>query len=100
MKYSPENVKKISELVDQCLSDPEIADDKYLVDILGEINQKVKYQKRFRNMLNLRKEAGVFSRKHGFKMPEYLNELINVLNDVLINKGSKNGWLSAFHNLD
>jgi hypothetical protein len=51
-------------------------------------------------MLNLRKEAGVFSRKHGFKMPEYLNELINVLNDVLINKGSKNGWLSAFHNLD
>lgn len=100
MKYSKEDVQKITGLVDQCLADPEIEQNKYLNRLLGELNQKLKYNKRFKKTMDLRKEAGVFARKHGFKMPVYLNELLEALNDLTVTQGSKHGWLQAFHNWD
>lgn len=100
MKYSETDVKKITSLIDQCLSNPEIKQDKYLNNLLGELNQKIQFNKRFKKTMDLRKEAGVFARKHGFKMPPYLNQLIAALNDLTITKSSKHGWLQAFRNLD
>ncbi|MQS89322.1 hypothetical protein [Companilactobacillus mishanensis] len=98
MKYNKETADKILKLTNECLDDPEISSDEKLNSLLGELNQKVKYQKRFKNSTGLRKQVGEYVRKHGFQMPQKLSDLLEALSEANANSGSKRNWLSGFQN--
>lgn len=100
MKYKPEDVEELNSLIDQCMSIPDIKEDKYLTKILEELRQKLMTSKRFKNYLNLRKESAIYSRKHGFQLPDCLNQLLSKVNEVNMGQKDKHHWFQFLHNLD
>ncbi|KRL66122.1 hypothetical protein [Companilactobacillus versmoldensis] len=98
MKYTKKDAEKLLSLTEKCLDDPDIMADDKLNLLIGDLNQKITYQKRYKNLTPLRKQAGVYVRNHGFMMPKPLNDLLSTLNEVNVRQSSKHGWLQGFLN--
>jgi hypothetical protein len=98
MKYSKETAAKLLELTDQCLDDPDISSDEKLNFLIGNLNQKVSYKKKYKNTSDLRKQVGVYVRNHNFKMPMLLSSLLEELSEANANSGTKRNWLQGFQN--
>ncbi|AKP66940.1 hypothetical protein [Companilactobacillus ginsenosidimutans] len=98
MKYNKDAAEKILQLTNECLDDPEISSDDKLNLLLGDLNQKVTYQKRFKNSTDLRKQVGAYVRNHNFQMPKQLSDLLDILSEVNANSGSKRNWFAGFQN--
>lgn len=69
------------------INDPEVRNDKKLVEILNKNMNLLEEHKVSINTLNLRPELAVYSRDRGFKLPQAVDKL---LSGIEAKKGAKN----------